>query len=504
MRMSPQAEQFKKCLPEELQKVAEVSFSYQLFWKIVSDHLQTLYGKYANPQYCLDAYFNSDEYQKQCQVIRRCPDLPLIGMDDIQRMLSEEKDYARTVSELIALQQKGEDDENINRLASLLGIFPDNNPRALYRYLIAKEHIPESTWPKIRERVSKNRNLLTVITNVLTKTFLPGYLLDFPAAGCVMTQPRSRYYYRGENAYFRASKASCFRSIDATKPASIRAFIDRIRLYQCWEVLDQFEAVRHWGLCEVNYLALAQHYGFRTQMMDITSDLKTAIFFACCEFGADRKWHPLTDKDFSHRNSRKRISSDCGGDSRYGVLYRSPSEITDLRWAAEPEDAAFEMIIPVGYQPFMRCSQQHGYMLLTQPDYDLFKDKNFDKFKFRLTEELCYWIYEEMKQGSDIYPNDDVPDISLEFESLNNQKNISMDVFENAVQDFQLQGEDVDNAKAVLKQYGFTLEDKVSVIMPEKLLQINQNYSAQYAMQKIGITPQLSPIITISNSSDTL
>ncbi len=497
MRVSPQAEQFKKCLPEELQKVASVSFNYQLSWEIISNHLKTLYGKYADPQYCLDTYYRSEEYRKNRQLVRRCSDLPLIDADDIQQMLSEEAEYAETVEELLSLQKEGEDSKTVNKLASLLGIFPDDNPKALYRHLIAKEEIPEETWPKIRENVFKNQNLLMVITNVLTKTFLPGYLLEFPAVGSVMTQPRSRYYYRGENAYFRVSKASHFRSADTTKPASIQAFIDTLRLYQCWETLDQFDAIRHWSFCEINYMALAQHYGFRTQMLDITSDLKTALFFACCKYGEDRKWHPLTSKDFTHRNSRKHISSNCNGDSRYGVLYRSPSEITDLRWCVEPKDTAFEIIIPVGYQPFMRCSHQHGYMLLTQPEYDLFKDQRFDKFKFRLTEELCNWIYEEMDRGDAIYPYDDVPDISCEIESLNNQQIISKDVFENAAKDFHLQGEDKNNAKKVLEQYGFTIADTVSVIAPEKLLQINQNYSAKYAMQKTGITPQLSPILTI-------
>lgn len=500
MRISPQAEQFKKCLPAELQKIANVSFDYQLSWKIISDHLKTLYGQYADPQYCLDSYYNSKEYCNNRQAIRRCPDLPLIGMEEIQRMLSEEEEYSQTVDELISTSNQGDDKAIVNKLASLLGIFPDNNPRALYRHLIAKDKIPETAWTKIRKTVSENENLLMVITNILTKTFIPGYLLEFPATGAVMTQPRGRYYYRGENAYFRVSKASCFRSKNDTIPLSIQMLIDRLRLYQCWETLDRFDAVQHWGFCEINYMALAQHYGFRTQMLDITSDLKTALFFACCKYGSDRKWHPLTEDEFAHRNSRKHISSNCGGDSRYGVLYRSPSEITDLRWCTEPENTAFEIIIPVGYQPFMRCSYQHGYMLLTQPEYDLFQDKRFDKFKFRLTEELCNWIYEEMDHGNLIYPHDDVPDISIEIESLNTQKAISSDVFENTMRDLQLQGKDYDNAKAVLEYYGFTIEEKVSVIMPEKLSEINRSYSAQYAMKKIGITPQMSPIISLPSN----
>lgn len=497
MRMSPQAEQFKKCLPEGLQKVADVSFSYQRSWSIISDHLKTIYGKYADPQYCLDAYFSSGEYKNSCHIARRFSDIPLVSVDDIKQMLFEEQEYNKTVDELLAILKEEESEENTNRLASLLGILPSDNPASLFRYIIANDHIPEDERESVIDKMKCNQNLLRIITNMLTKTFTPGYLLEFSATGCVMTQPRSRFYYRGENAYYRSSKASVYRSTDKTKPASIQAFIDRLRLYQCWETLDKFDAVRQWGICEINYMALAQHYGFRTQMIDITSDLKTALFFACCKYGADQKWHPLSNVDFDHRSSRKEVAAKCRGDSRYGILYRSPSEITDLCWCIEPAETAYEIIIPVGHQPFMRCSQQHGYMLLAREDYDLFLDKRFEKLKFRLTEDICNWIFEEMEQGNLVYPYDDIPDISPDFERLNAQMIIERNIFEIVANDFQLKGIDRTNALTVLKQYGFEIKEAVSVIMPERLEEINKTYSAQYAMQKMEVMPQYSPILSI-------
>lgn len=496
MRPSPMAENFKKCLPKELQDVAEVSFSYQLSWKIVSGHLKTLYGKYADPQYCLDAYYSSSEYRGNKQIIRRCPDIPLITMDNIQAMLDEEAQYTRTVRKLLSIFEEKDSDKRTNKLAELLGLFPNKDPNALFRYLIAKDNIPEKDVPLIIDRINANRNLLWVITDMLSKTFISGYLLQFPAAGDVMTQQKSRYYYRGEHAYFRTSKASKYRQSDTDKPESIQAFIDRLRLYQCWETLDCLDAVLHWGFSAPNYMALAQHYGFRTQMIDITSDLKTALFFACCKFGKDRKWHPLTNEDFAHRNSRPGISK-RGGDSKYGVLYRSVTEITDLRWCIEPDGSAFEIIIPVGYQPLMRCSRQHGYMLVTQPEYDLYNDHRFDKFKFRLTEDICSWIYEEMEQGNAVYPNDDVPDISPELEALNDNIVFSQKVFTEAAKDFNLKPEDIKNVETVLKSYGFTIAETVDAIAPEKLDKINQEYSARFVMEKVGITPQMSPILKI-------
>ena len=85
-----------------------------------------------------------------------------------------------------------------------MGLFPNNDSNALFRYLIAKDNIPEKGVPLIIGRINANRNLLWVITDMLSKTFISGYLLQFPAAGDVMTQQKSRYYYRGEHAYFRS------------------------------------------------------------------------------------------------------------------------------------------------------------------------------------------------------------------------------------------------------------------------------------------------------------
>lgn len=498
MKESPMAKQFKELLPEDLQKIAHVSFSNQVLWQMASEHLQTLYGKYAQPRFCIDHYYQSDEYRRNRQIIKRCTDIPEITMDDIQQMLLEEENYAKVAKELLAVREWQESPEQVNQLAHLLGIFPDRYKDGIYRYLVAKDAISEAEWPAIIEKVQENPNLIMVITNIMAKTFLPGYLLDFPAIENVMTQPRNRYYYRGENAYYRHSRASRYRiKEDDRLPANFRVFIALMRRYQCWDTLDQFDAVRHWKFSAINYMALAQHYGLKTEMLDITSDLKTALFFACCKYDSDRGWVPLTKDDFAHRNSRAYISKECNGDSRYGVLFRSPTELTDISWCEESKDSAYGSITPIGYQPFMRCSQQHGYMLLTGLTDDLFLDKRFDKFKIRLNEDICHWIYDEMDQGNAVYPNDDVPDISAEIESINDMMTFSKNVYEAAAEDAGVPQEERNDLILVLKKFGYEIRDSVSVIEPEKLKQINNDYPAEKAMQKPGITPQLSPVMTL-------
>lgn len=136
-------------------------------------------------------------------------------------------------------------------------------------------------------------------------------------------------------------------------------------------------------------------------------------------------------------------------------------------------------------------------MLLTSSEDDLFLDKRFDKFKFRLTEEICNWIFDEMQQGALIYPNDDVPDISAEIEGINTITMFSQGVFEEVAKDFNISHQYYDDLIKMLKKVGIEIKENVTVIEPNKLEQINQDYSAEKVMKMIGITPQLSPLIIL-------
>ena len=75
-------------------------------------------------------------------------------------------------------------------------------------------------------------------------------------------------------------------------------------------------------------------------MLDFTSDLKTALFFACCKY-ENGKWEPLKRNDFESKRSRPKVSR-IGGDSRYGVIYSCLSEIADLERRMQVNDAKAE------------------------------------------------------------------------------------------------------------------------------------------------------------------
>lgn len=63
------------------------------------------------------------------------------------------------------------------------------------------------------------------------------------------------------------------------------------------------------------YDAIAQHYGFNTNLLNITSDLNVALFFACCRY-ENNKWRPLTEKECKN--------------NKYSVLYIADEDFYGL------------------------------------------------------------------------------------------------------------------------------------------------------------------------------
>ena len=56
-------------------------------------------------------------------------------------------------------------------------------------------------------------------------------------------------------------------------------------------------------LSDVNFMALAQHYGFETHLLDLTNDFMTALFFATCYYDNQKgKFFPLLSDKYSSRS----------------------------------------------------------------------------------------------------------------------------------------------------------------------------------------------------------
>lgn len=182
----------------------------------------------------------------------------------------------------------------------------------------------------------------------------------------------------------------------------------------------------------------------------------------------------------------------------------SHSEITDMKWALISEEEEVNLITPIGYQPFMRCSAQHGYMLCAKDEtYDLLKEPLFDKFRIEHNEDFCTWIFEEMDCGAKAYPHDDIPKIECYMEGIRNTRIISQATFENFIKQRHYSAQDAQAIKQYLQRAGYTiLNGQVEYIHNSKLRKINKQYSIDAAYSKLDIPTVSCPMIILP--SDTL
>ena len=63
-------------------------------------------------------------------------------------------------------------------------------------------------------------------------------------------------------------------------------------------------------------------------------------------------------------------------------------------------------ILPIGFQPFMRCHMQYGHGMYMPNDYPLQSNIAFEKLKFRHNERLSEEIFYKMNKGELIYPHE--------------------------------------------------------------------------------------------------
>lgn len=204
-----------------------------------------------------------------------------------------------------------------------------------------------------------------------------------------------------------------------------------MRIYEFSCLLNKFQHVQNWDYCDVLFEALAQHYGLETSWLDITSDFKIALFFACCHF-QEGKWKPLT-----------REQTEVDENHQYGMIFHMPSYIMTLRWYSElkkfatatnkvieykPDGNPYKyeslkypnftglpqnLIYPLGFQPFMRCHMQNGYGIYMRDEQPLQSDNDFEKLRFIHSEELSNWIFEEMKGGELVYPHEGLKQVEF-------------------------------------------------------------------------------------------
>lgn len=281
-----------------------------------------------------------------------------------------------------------------------------------------------------------------------------GMLIYYPH-GVIIGQAARRNYYRGENQLYPESIPTLLRSLKKytnTWEKELYRLVSDMRIAEFKFFLEEFKHVSNWEHGDVLYEALAQHYGIETGWLDITHDFNVALFFATCYWDQKEKaWKPLTKKQ-----------TEVDENHKYGMIYHMPSNRMPMRWsravnkftvytdrpvgvnaAGSPcydrllfpkyKGEVGNLIYPLGFQPFMRCHMQSGYGIYMRTPRPLQMDCEFEKLKFRHSEELSQKVFHMMKGGKLVFPHEGLKQVQYIIDQISEETTFSEKAFQYAL-----------------------------------------------------------------------
>lgn len=224
-----------------------------------------------------------------------------------------------------------------------------------------------------------------------------GYVKLFPVGLCW------NCYYRGQSNYYPDSKPSLWRKGSCKRKGMQPAdqFVERLKLCELKLMIEDYPLTYIFrnGIyykkrtgemilvpLDVDSEALAQHYGIKTELTDLTVDLWVAAFFAATEY------HWETDSYTAITDTKKK---------EYGVFYHYYDPSVPV-----PEDNREPVLRAVGMQPFGRPGNQAGYVLKMKPNENMNRTAGFEKIKFRHVAEINKLIYNYSNCSRNFFPEE--------------------------------------------------------------------------------------------------
>lgn len=208
---------------------------------------------------------------------------------------------------------------------------------------------------------------------------------------------KHRYLYRGQNRDFGAITSSFFRqrTFEDKLLSNLRyqEFVILLRSHPLFMMFERGVMLDHGELpfvFEMNYYGLAQHYGFNTGLVDFTSDIGVAAFFATTEYN-NGVYSPI----------------EGSVEGRYGVLYTHKIVPTSTFWAFQFRS--------IGQQVYPRSGRQKGFVWQESRDENRVGiSSHVEPHRFRHDAKCSREIFERYQRGQTLFPKDDIAGLAEE------------------------------------------------------------------------------------------
>ena len=213
---------------------------------------------------------------------------------------------------------------------------------------------------------------------------------------------KRHFLYRGQNKHHKYILSSFLRDevpdksgkVDKQKVRDMHIvanlkteeFMSLLRMHPLFMMLDRgicLEPERKPVFLNMNYYGLAQHYGFKTGLVDFTTDLDVAAFFACTKNVGYDEYRPVIDtKNY-----------------QIGVLY-----VHQIVPCQTFNNIGFSTI---GLQLFPRSGAQKGILFNEEKNYDNLNNLVVP-FLFRQDANVSRHYFRKMDGGRKLFPKDSI------------------------------------------------------------------------------------------------
>ena len=201
-------------------------------------------------------------------------------------------------------------------------------------------------------------------------------------------------FYRGQSIFHDR----CLPSLYRATPSRSEIASNRIKTCEFVRLLcthPVFNGVRR--NLQVDYIALAQHYGLNTEYLDITNSKWVAAFFASTRYDQNTDTYSPVGREFHNG---------------YGVMYISKDIVKcDLR------DRFFERNGTIGYQYFERPTKQSSFGYRMEAGEDFNESPYFDKVLFRHDVDASTIVFNMSYRQNRFIPKDTLSKLARQISS---------------------------------------------------------------------------------------
>lgn len=189
--------------------------------------------------------------------------------------------------------------------------------------------------------------------------------------------------YRGQGNYY----PKCLPTLYRNQLTEEELFAEQVKIAEFKLCLSQYDITKRFENANYNvdYIGLAQHYGLNTGVLDLTSDVEIALFFAMCDKDGDCYKPKTENKEY------------------IGYLYAIPAN-EGFRNSNDVFETFSDRIKVIGLQPFKRPGLQKGYA------YHVGKEGlNYGYlYSFNYTKNESERFYNKFEQGKALWCDDHI------------------------------------------------------------------------------------------------